>query len=92
MAEKSAKSYRPSTSELIRTSFALDRRYADMSVQLRREHSAGSQTEYIKGLIALDWLDTKQQPLDITQVPAWIIVAYKLDVTQGKVQPRNLAE
>jgi hypothetical protein len=86
MAEKN---YRPSTSELLRTSFALDRRYADMVQQLRKQHVAGSITEYIKGLIALDWLETKKEPLDITHVPTWIIKAYKLNVTDGKVQPRS---
>jgi hypothetical protein len=86
MAEKS---YRPSTSQLLRTSFALDRRTAEMVQQLRKQHAAISVTDYIKGLIALDWLETKRTPLDVTQVPAWIIVAYKLDVTQGKVQPRS---
>lgn len=84
MAEKS---YRPSTSELFRTSFALDGHTRGMAEQLRKQHKAMSQTDYIKGLIALDWLGTKKEPLDVTQVPSWIIVAYKLDVTQGKVQP-----
>lgn len=86
MAEK--KPYRVSTSELLRTSFALDRHYADMVNQLRRERNI-SQTDYMKGLVALDWLDTTKQPLDITKVPPWIIVAYKLDVREGKVQPRK---
>lgn len=81
------KSYRPSTSQLLRTSFALDRRTANMVQQMLKHHEAANTTEYIKGLIALDWLQTKNEPLDMTQVPAWIIVAYKLDVTQGKVQP-----
>jgi hypothetical protein len=83
----SDKSYRPSTSQLLRTSFALDRRTANMVQQMRKHHEAASITEYIKGLIAVDWLRTKKEPLDVTQVPAWIIVAYELDVTQGKVQP-----
>jgi hypothetical protein len=81
------KSYRPSTSQLLRTSFALDRRTANMIQQMLKHHEAATTTEYIKGLIALDWLQTKKEPLDMTLVPAWIIVAYKLDVTHGKVQP-----
>lgn len=38
----------------------------------------------MKGLIALDALQTKG-PLDFTDVPAWLVVAYKLDVVKGKV-------
>lgn len=88
MAEKT---YRPSTSQLLRTSFALDRRTADIVQQMRKHHEAGSITDYIKGLIVLDWLETEKKPLDVKQVPAWIIAAYKLDVTRGKVQPRSKA-
>lgn len=80
------KPYRPSTSQLLRTSFALDRGYADKVNRLRHEHGAGSITDYLKGLIALDWLRTKG-PLDLSDAPAWIVTAFRLDVTEGKIQP-----
>lgn len=85
MAEKSDKHYHVSTSKLLRTSFALDKRYAEMSTHLRKKHGAVSQTDYIKGLIAFDWLAAQKEPLEITQIPAWVIVAYKLEVSDGKV-------
>jgi hypothetical protein len=85
MAEKT---YRPSTSKLLRTSFALDRRTANMVQELKDEHAALTVTDYMKGLIALDWLNTKKEPLELTSVPAWIVIAYKLDVIKGKVQPK----
>jgi hypothetical protein len=88
MAEKN-KSYRPSTSELLRTSFALDRRTASMVNHLKELHNAGSQTTYIKGLIALDWMETKKESLDLNRVPPWVILAYRLDVINGQVQPRK---
>jgi len=56
--------------------------------ELRKAHSAGSFSEYVRGLIALDGLHTKGS-LDIVIVPAWVIVAYHLDVISGKVQPRK---
>lgn len=80
------KSYRPSTSQLLRTSFALDQQAAKMIQELKEDHSANSVTDYIKGLVAIDWLQTKKTPLAVTQVPLWAIVTYNLDVSQGKVQ------
>ena len=80
------KPYRPSTSELLRTSFALDRTTAGMVNTLKKEHGAKNVTLYIRGLICLDWLE-KKGPLDINVVPPWIIVAYRLDVVAGQVQP-----
>jgi hypothetical protein len=82
----SEKSYRPSTSQLLRTSFALDPQAAKMIQTLREQHSVNSVTEYIKGLVAIDWLQTKKTPLALTQVPMWAIGAYNLEVSQGKVQ------
>ena len=80
------KGYRPSTSLLLRTSFALDQRTARIIQELKGAHSANSVTEYIKGLVAMDWLQTKKTPLAVTQVPLWAIVTYNLEVSQGKVQ------
>ena len=57
-----------------------------MIQDLKEEHSANSVTDYIKGLVAIDWLQTKKKPLAVTQVPLWAIVTYNLDVSQGKVQ------
>jgi hypothetical protein len=75
-------------SKLSRTSITLDKQTESLALELKKLHLAGSMSNYIKGLIALDALQTKG-PLDITAVPAWIIVAYKLDVTKGKVQPKQ---
>lgn len=75
-------------SKLSRTSITLDKQMESLALELKKLHLAGSMSNYIKGLIALDALQTKG-PLDITAVPAWIIVAYKLDVIKGKVQPKQ---
>jgi hypothetical protein len=75
-------------SKLSRTSITLDKQMESLALELKKLHLAGSMSNYIKGLIALDGLQTKG-PLDITAVPAWIIVAYKLDVIKGKVQPKH---
>jgi len=75
-------------SKLSRTSITLDKQMESLALELKKLHLAGSMSNYIKGLIALDALQTKG-PLDITAVPAWIIVAYKLDVMKGKVQPKQ---
>jgi len=75
-------------SKLTRTSITLDKQMESLALELKKLHLAGSMSNYIKGLIALDALQTKG-PLDITAVPAWIIVAYKLDVMKGKVQPKQ---
>jgi hypothetical protein len=56
--------------------------------ELKKKHPAGSFSKYVRGLIALDGLHTKG-PLDITMVPAWVIIAYRLDVSAGKVQHRK---
>ena len=82
----SGESYRPSTSQLLRTSFALDPQAAKMIQELKEAHSANSVTDYIKGLVALDWLQTKKTPLAVTQVPLWAIVTYNLEVSQGEVR------
>jgi hypothetical protein len=75
-------------SKLSRTSITLDKQMESLALELKKLHLAGSMSNYIKGLIALDALQTKG-PLEITAVPAWIIVAYKLDVIKGKVQPKQ---
>jgi hypothetical protein len=77
------------TNRLTRTSFTMPKPLESFGNELRKLHLAGSMSNYIQGLIALDWLESKKQPLDLTLVPAWIIVAYKLDVVKGKVQPRS---
>jgi hypothetical protein len=77
------------SNRLTRTSFTMPKGLETLGNELRKIHLAGSMSNYIQGLIALDWLETKKQPLDLTAVPAWIIVAYKLDVVKGKVQPRT---
>lgn len=59
-----------------------------MAATLQKDHLAGSMSNYIKGLIALDAIHTLG-PQDITNVPPWVIVVYKLDVIAGKVQPRK---
>jgi hypothetical protein len=81
------KNYRPSTSKLIRTSFALDHRWVEMTKKLRAEHQVPSVTDYIKGLIAADWLNNGFGPLDLRDVPVWIIPAFEFEVREGKVIP-----
>ena len=63
MSEK--KPYRPSTSQLLRTSFAPDQTTAKMLQELKELHGATSITDYIKGLAAIDWLQTKKTPLAV---------------------------
>jgi len=75
-------------SKLSRTSITLDKQMESLALELKKLHLAGSMSNYIKGLIALDALQTKG-PQDITAVPAWIIVSYKLNVIKGKVQPKQ---
>jgi hypothetical protein len=53
---------------------------------MQKSHQAGSLSSYLAGLVALDALRAKG-PLDISVVPPWLIVAYRLDVLKGKVQP-----
>ena len=76
-------------SKLSRTSITLDKHSEHLARELKKSHLAGSMSSYVKGLIALDALQTKG-PLDLSFVPAWVIVAYRLDVVQGKVQPPAL--
>jgi len=71
--------------KLTRTSITLDKHSEDLARELKKLHLAGSMSSYVKGLIALDALQTKGE-LDLSFVPAWVIVAYRLDVIQGKVQ------
>jgi hypothetical protein len=68
------------------TSIRLDKPMETLARDLAKLHRAGSFSTYVKGLIALGALKTKG-PLDITLVPAWVIIAYKLDTIGGKVQP-----
>jgi hypothetical protein len=72
------------------TSIRLDKATEGLAKELGKAHLAGSFSSYIKGLIALDGLLTKG-PLDVTQVPTWMLVAFKLDVINGKVQPLKIA-
>jgi hypothetical protein len=72
--------------KLSRTSITLDSHSESLARELKKGHLAGSMSSYVKGLIALDALQTKG-PIDINYVPAWVIVAYRLDVIQGQVQP-----
>lgn len=72
------------------TSIRLDKATEALAKELGKAHLAGSFSSYIKGLIALDGLLTKG-PLDVTQVPTWMLVAFKLDVINGKVQPLKIA-
>lgn len=75
--------------KLTRTSITLDKHSEDLARELKKFHLAGSMSSYVKGLIALDALQTKGE-LDLSYVPAWVIVAYRLDVIKGKVQPRAI--
>jgi hypothetical protein len=68
------------------TSIHLDKPALSLAAELKKVHAAGSFSEYVRGLIALDGLLTRG-PLDITLVPAWVIIAFRLDVSAGKVQP-----
>ena len=72
------------------TSIRLDKATEALAKELGKARLAGSFSSYIKGLIALDALLTKG-PLDVTQVPTWMLVAFKLDVINGKVQPLKIA-
>ena len=72
--------------KLSRTSITLDSHSEALARELKKFHLAGSMSSYVKGLIALDALQTRGA-LDLSFVPAWVIVAYRLDVIQGKVQP-----
>jgi hypothetical protein len=75
-------------SKLSRTSITLDQSTESLARELKKMHLAGSMSSYIKGLIAMDALQSKG-PLDLSLVPAWLIVAYRLDVVKGKVQPKS---
>jgi hypothetical protein len=71
--------------KLVRTSITLDKTMASLALEMKRVRLAGSMSNYVKGLIALDALKHKGS-LDISVVPPWVIVAYRLDVVKGKVQ------
>jgi hypothetical protein len=71
---------------LLRTTITLSRNTEALARDMQKSHQAGSLSSYLAGLVALDALRTKG-PLDISVVPAWLIVAYRLDVLKGKVQP-----
>jgi hypothetical protein len=75
-------------SKLSRTSITLDKHTESLAQELKKMHLAGSMSNYLKGLIALDALQSKG-PLDLGVVPAWVVVAYRLDVVKGKVQPKS---
>ena len=77
-------------SKLSRTSITLDKLTESLAQELKKIHLAGSMSSYVKGLIALDALQSKG-PLDLSVVPAWVVVAYRLDVVKGKVQPKSAA-
>ena len=74
----------PFITKSVHASITLDKGTISLALELKKLHNAGSITTYVKGLIALDALQTKG-PLDFTDVPAWLVVAYKLDVVKGKV-------
>ncbi len=71
---------------LLRTTITLSRNSETLAREMQKSHQAGSLSSYLAGLVALDALRTKG-PLDISVVPPWLIIAYRLDVTKGKVQP-----
>jgi hypothetical protein len=68
------------------TTITLNRNTEALARDMQKSHQAGSLSSYLAGLVALDALRTKG-PLDISVVPPWLIVAYRLDVLKGKVQP-----
>ena len=70
----------------LRTTITLNRNTEALARDMQKSHQAGSLSGYLAGLVALDALHTKG-PLDISVVPPWLIVAYRLDVLKGKVQP-----
>jgi len=71
---------------LLRTTITLSRNTEALARDMQKSHQAGSLSSYLAGLVALDALRRKGA-LDIMLVPPWVIVAYKLDVISGKVQP-----
>lgn len=71
---------------ILRTTITINRNTEALAKEMQKSHQAGSLSSYLAGLVALDALRTKG-PLDIIVVPPWLIVAYKLDVIKGKVQP-----
>ena len=71
---------------LLRTTITVSRNTEALARDMQKSHQAGSLSSYLAGLVALDALRTKS-PLDISVVPAWLKVAYRLDVLKGKVQP-----
>jgi hypothetical protein len=71
---------------LLRTTITINRNTEALAKEMQKVHQAGSLSNYLAGLVALDALRTKG-PLDISVVPSWLITAYQLDVTKGKVQP-----
>jgi hypothetical protein len=71
---------------LLRTTITINRNTETLARDMQKAHQAGSLSSYLAGLVALDALRAKG-PLDISVVPPWLIVAYKLDVIKGKVQP-----
>jgi hypothetical protein len=75
------------TQRLFRTSVTLDKSTVKLAMELKKHHQSKSMSDYVKGLIALDALQSKKGPLDLQAVPTWIILAYGLDVTKGMVQP-----
>jgi len=82
--------YRRSTSKLTRTSFALDSTQLSMMNSMRSYHTVKpSQSDYLRGLVALDWLLCEKQPLSVLSVPAWVIIDYHFDVVAGMVQPKQ---
>ena len=73
--------------ELLRTTITLSQNTVNLARDMQKSHEAGSLSSYLAGLVALDALRNSKGPLDVRLVPAWIIVAFNLDVKNGKVQP-----
>jgi hypothetical protein len=58
-----------------------------MAVELQNLHGVGSLTNFLAGLICMEWLRVKGTPLTLDVAPPWILSAFGLDVIGGKVMP-----
>ena len=66
-----------------------------IEAQLRKQiekHGAASLSEYLTGLVCLDLLLGATGPIDLKDVPLWVIRSFKLDVREGKIEKVHLSK
>jgi Arc/MetJ-type ribon-helix-helix transcriptional regulator len=77
------------TIKMRRTSITLTDKLEEMLNEMVKSHGCNSSSDYLAGLILLDFLRTKGL-LDVSQIdilPAWLLRGHLVEVEKGKAKP-----